>query len=144
MTVFADGVDRVRPTVIFLGKGLRAKEKQSYDRRVKVMYQKKAWCDEDIMKECISTEWISGKFLIADVHRVQQTNNLKELLKKHINCLANVPLGCTSHVQVVDVLINKPFKDEVRSLFEDHLDKNLDQYVDGKINVSQRRVLMRK
>ena len=42
--------------------------------------------------------------------------------------------GCTSRVQVVEVLINKPFKDEVRSVFEDHLDKNLDQYVDGKIN----------
>ena len=29
-------------------------------------------------------------------------------------------------------------------MFEDHLDKNLDQYVDGKINASQRRVLMTK
>ena len=41
-------------------------------------------------------------------------------------------------------MINKPFKDEVRSLPEDHLDKNLDQYVDGKINASQRGVLMTK
>ena len=39
-------------------------------------------------------------------------------------------------------MINKLFKDEVRSLFEDHLDKNLDQYVNGKINASRRRVLM--
>ena len=33
LTVFADGVDSVRPTVIFRGKGLRisAKEKQSYE-----------------------------------------------------------------------------------------------------------------
>ena len=29
-------------------------------------------------------------------------------------------------------------------MFEDHLDKNLDQYVDGKINASQRRVLTTK
>ena len=44
LTVFADGVDRVIPTVIFRGKGLRisAKEKQSYDRQAKVMYQKKS------------------------------------------------------------------------------------------------------
>ena len=41
-------------------------------------------------------------------------------------------------------MINKPFKDEVRSLFEDHLDKNLNQYVDGKINASQHRVIMTK
>ena len=56
----------------------------------------------------------------------------------------SVPPGCISHVQVVNVLINKPFKDEVHSLFEDHLDKNLDQYVDGKINGSQWRVVMTK
>ena len=41
-------------------------------------------------------------------------------------------------------MINKPFKDEVRSLLEDHLDKNLDQYLDGKINASQQRVHMTK
>ena len=42
LTVFADKADRVRPTV-FRGKGLRisAKEKLSYDRRVKVKYQEK-------------------------------------------------------------------------------------------------------
>ena len=50
LTVFADRVDRVRPTVIFRGKGLQisAKEKQSYDQRIKVMYQEKAWCDQEI------------------------------------------------------------------------------------------------
>ena len=69
---------------------------------------------------------------------------MKELLKKHKTSLVNVPPACTSRVQVVDVLINKPFKDEVLSLFEDHLDKNLDQHVDGKINASQRRGLMTK
>ena len=157
LTVFVDGVDSVRPTVIFRGKGLRisAKEKQSHDRRLKVMYQEKAWCDQEIMKEWISTEWANpfknpigqnsgGKILIADVHRAQQTDSVKELLKKHKTFLVNVPPGYTSRVQVVNVLINKPFKDEVRSLFEDHLDKNLGQYVDSKINASQRRVLMTK
>ena len=73
-----------------------------------------------------------------------QTNIVKQILKKHKTSLVNVPPGCTCRAQVVDVLINKLFKDEVRSLFEDHLDKNLDQYVDGKINASQRRVLMTK
>ena len=58
--------------------------------------------------------------------------------------LVNAPPGCISRVQAVNVLINKPFKDKVRSLFEDHFDKNLDQYVDGKINASQQRVLMTK
>ena len=85
-----------------------------------------------------------GKILIANVHRAQQNDSVKELLKKRNTSLDNVPLGCTSRVQVVDVLINKPFKDKVHSLFEDHLDKYLDQYVDGKLNASQRRVPMTK
>ena len=108
------------------------------------MHQEKAWCDEEIMKEWISTEWgnpfknpidqISDrKILIADVHRTQQTNSGKELLKKHKISLVNVAPACTSRVQVVEVLINKPFKDELRSLFEDHLD-----------NATQRRILMTK
>ena len=69
---------------------------------------------------------------------MQQIDSVKELLKKHKTSLVNVPPGCTSRVQVVDVL------KICRSLFEDNLNKNLDQYVDGKINASQRRVLMTK
>ena len=53
LTIFADWVDRVRVTVNFQGKSLpiSAKEKQSYDRRITVMYQEKAWCDQEIMKK---------------------------------------------------------------------------------------------
>ena len=69
---------------------------------------------------------------------------MKGLLTKHKTSLVNVPPGCTSRVQFVDVLINKLFKGEERSLFEDHLDKNHDQYVNSKINANQRRVLMTK
>ena len=69
---------------------------------------------------------------------MQQIDSVKELLKKHKTSLVNVPPGCTSRVQVVDVLKIR------RSLFEDNLDKNHDQYVDGKINASQRRILMIK
>ena len=105
LTVFADGVDRVKPAVIFRGKGLRisAKEKQIYDRRVKVMYQERVSGNQKILKEWISTEWANPfknpigqnsdrKILISDVHRVQQTDSVKELLKKHKTSLVNVPM----------------------------------------------------
>ena len=87
------------------------------------MYQEKACCDQEIMKEKeqISTKWANpfknpicqnsdGKILIADVHRPQQTDSVKELLKKRKTFLANIPPGCTSRVQVVNVLINKRLK----------------------------------
>ena len=94
------------------------------------------------MKECIAAEWENPfknpigqksdeKILIADVYFAQQTDSVKELLKKHKTSLVNVPPGGTSCIKFVDVLANDLFKDEVRSLFEDYLDKSLDQYVDG-------------
>ena len=103
MTVFANGVDRVKPAVIIRGKGLRisAKEKQIYDRRVKVMCQERIWRDQKIIKEWISIEWANPfknligqnsdrKTLISDVHCAQQTDNVKELLKKQKTSIVNV------------------------------------------------------
>ena len=53
LTSFADGVDSVRPTIIFKGRGLwiTTKEKEFYYKRVRVMFQEKGWCDENIMTE---------------------------------------------------------------------------------------------
>ena len=56
------------------------------------MHQENAWCDQEIMKERIFTEWANlfknpngqnsdGKILIADVDRAQQTDSVKELLR---------------------------------------------------------------
>jgi hypothetical protein len=48
LTIFADGVPRIKPLVIFRGTGKRIKksEKQRYDRRVHIAWQENAWCDE--------------------------------------------------------------------------------------------------
>ena len=86
LTVFADGVPRVKPLLIFRGKGLRIKssEKQQWDKRVAVDFQPSAWCDEQVMLTWIRNSWgnyfqnpptpgSDGKQLIADVHRAQQT-----------------------------------------------------------------------
>ena len=86
----------------------------------------------------------SRNTLIANVHRAQQTDCVKALLTKKITSLCNVPPGCTSRVQGVDVTVNKPFKDEVHRLFEGHLDKHSELYVEDKLSVSQRRILMAK
>ena len=51
------------------------------------MYQGKAWCDQEVMKEWITTEWANpfknpigqnsdGIILIADVYRAQQTDSV--------------------------------------------------------------------
>ena len=77
------------------------------------------------MKERAANEWAnystnppapgsSGKILVADVHRAQQTANVKKLLQNKSTLLINVPPGCTSQVEPLDVSINKPFKNTIR------------------------------
>ena len=62
------------------------------------------------MKERAANEWAnystnppapgsSGKILVADVHRAQQTANVKKLLQNKSTLLINAPPGCTSRVQ---------------------------------------------
>ena len=156
LTIFADG-SALPALLIFRGKGLRINpaEKKQWDRRVKVVFQPKAWCDEAIMKKWIEEDWnnvfhnpptpgSSGKILYADVHKAQQTPDVKQWLHKCKTTLINVPGGTTSRVQPLDVCINKPFKNYVREFFEQHLDSNLELYVDGKLSASERRVLTTK
>ena len=68
------------------------------------------------------------------MHRAQQADGVKALLKKKNIELINVPPGCTSRVQPLDVSFNKPFKDVVRQQFEKHLEENLQRYTEGKIS----------
>ena len=79
----------------------------------------------------------TGKLLVADVHRAQQTDGIKALLKKKNTEFVNVPPGCTSRVQPLDVSFDKPFKDVVKQLFEKHLEGNLQWYTEGKISASE-------
>lgn len=104
------------------------------------------------MKDWINSNWSnpftnpirSKNNLITDVHRAEQTDCLKALLTEKMTSLCNVIPGCTSREQLVDVTVNKLFKDEVRRLIEDHLDKHLQLYVEDKLSVSQQKNLMIK
>ena len=59
------------------------------------------------------------------MHRAQQTDGVKALLKKKTSNWLMFPPGCTSRVQLLDVSFNKPFKDVVRQQFEKRLEENL-------------------
>lgn len=117
-----------------------------YDRRVTVQFQPKAWCDESVMKAWIAFNWkpaCSGPMhLIADVHRAQTTENILNKLEKDCNTdITFVPGGCTSLIQPLDVVVNKPFKDRINQLASQHMQENLDSYVKGKISAKERRIL---
>ena len=122
---------------------------------MQVAFQPKAWCHESMVKKWILEQWgnilinppttgSSGKILVAYVHRARQTDGVKALLKKKNTELVNVPPGCTSRVQPLDVSFNKPFKDVVRQQFKKHLEENLQRYIEVKISAFERRVLVTK
>ena len=68
----------------------------------------------------------------------------KRMLQSKNTVLVNIPPGCTSKVQPLEVSINKPFKDYLRTQFEKHRDENIELYISNKLTASKRRVLVTK
>ena len=86
----------------------------------------KAWCDGKVIKKWISEQWgnvvlcppksvSSGKILFADIHKAQQTDIVKIMLKKHKTTLINVLDGKTSLVHQLKISINKFSKNYSRT-----------------------------
>ena len=105
---------------------------------IRVAFQDNAWCDEKIMCEWICQQW---KPACLDVHKAQTINAIQECLKKE--CKTEpifVPAGTKSLVQPVDVF-NAPFKAAVE---REAAKENLNSYMEGRVNASERRVLFTK
>ena len=72
-----------------------------YDSRVKVVFQKKAWCDEAVMKDWILSQWkpsSQGRMLLTlDEHKAQKTESVLDLFNDKCNTdHVFVPTGTTS------------------------------------------------
>ena len=156
LTVFADGISRVRPLIVLRGqcKRLATKEEDGWDPRVRVMFQVNAWSDVAVMKEWIESEWgnvftnspslSTGKILVADMHRIQQTDEVIELPRQRKTIMVSIPAVCTSRIQALDVCTNKPFKDATRAEHEKHQQENLNMYTENKMSTSERRIVITK
>ena len=130
-------------------------ERDGWDKSVCIMLHEKAWCDKAIMKKWVASEWANvfrnphcasstGKILVADIHATQQTDAVKTALRNYKTELVNVPPGCTSRIQPLDVCINKPFKEVVKRQHEAHMSENLQLYTEGKLTACDRQVLLTK
>jgi len=107
LTIYADGVKRVKPLVIFRGKGTRisTKEKSQWDHRVVVQFQPNAWADEKVMKFWFRHMWKPHGFkekprlLVADVHKSQKTVEILRIVREECNTtMAIVPAGKASSI----------------------------------------------
>ena len=81
--------------------------------------------------------------LVLDVHKAQMTESIKSALLSNCNTTpVYVPPGCTSLVQPLDVVVNAPFKKKIETCAMQHVQENLEQYLNGKFTASERRVLL--
>jgi hypothetical protein len=74
------------------------------------------------------------KRLAKEQAQQQLRNELTQL-----NVLTSIiPSGCTSYVQVLDVLVNKIIKQYLEEYEDAHYNNNLEEWKDGKFSVGDR------
>jgi len=145
LAVFGSGVPYVRPMIIFKGKEKyngwrtqyftrkREEEERQYDTRVDVRWNETAYANANLLINWIETSLVpvlpSGPRLLAlDVAKFHYTEEVLCTLHSHDIIASLIPAGCTGLVQPLDVAVNKPFKNILRNILDDLLDKYQSQH----------------
>jgi hypothetical protein len=135
LTVFADGISRVKPLIIFRGAASsstapRQKEEKQYDSRVVVKFNPKGYANEDThlywLEQMLAPVLGAESRLtlpVMDLFKSHKTPAVLKWLKDHNITPSVVPAGCTSLVQPLDVSINRPFKDILKQSVDDENDR---------------------
>jgi hypothetical protein len=86
--------------------------------------QENGWMDEELMQTWITEVWKpfadskTGKtLLILDEFRGHMTTAVRNAIADCDTVLVIIPGGCTNKLQVMDVGLNKPFKDRMRDCY---------------------------
>ena len=119
LTVFADGIPRVKPLIFFRGQGIGptvVREKESYDPRVVVKFNAKAYANAENFLEYLENQFIptlngQSSLFVLDLFPAHKTQEVLDTFFANDITVSLVPGGCTSLVQPLDVSINRPFKD---------------------------------
>eukprot|EP00903_Cladosiphon_okamuranus_P021062 g19348.t1 len=157
---FGPGGKVMKCAIIFRGKGtgISKVEKAAYDKRVVVFFQPKAWADNNFcmqwLERCFRPSLMAasgGKVpdeqtvLLADNLHGQTSEKFREYLYKECNTLLwLLPAGCTDELQPVDAGMGRRMKTGMGRQLDSWLEhgENLQQWEDGTLTASERRVLM--
>lgn len=125
LTVLADG--RKLPPFIILNRKTMPKEKLPTGLIVRC--QEKGWMNSELMQDWLKVVW--GRrpgallkkrgMLVLDAFKGHLTPEVKSTIQDMNTDLVVIPGGMTSKLQVLDVCINKPFKDNLRLLYSEWL-----------------------
>jgi hypothetical protein len=153
-------MDKTKPQPIKLAvvfrsgsKGTRIKksEKDQYDKRVVVLWQKKAWMDRELCMQWAKEVWrkctsrVDEKLLLFDNLDGQIDPPFKEYLTESCRTLPWYgPAGDTDEWQPVDHHCGKTLKGYCYDEYETYMEEFGDQWEDGVITMSEKRVLITK
>lgn len=147
LCIFADGVNRIPPMIIFHGQGKRlGKEQAKYHPGVLVEFNDTAYMTEVLFIKYIEMYLIpalNGKpsLFAMDLCTSHKTPAVLEILRSKQITPTLIPAGCTSLVQPLDVSINKPLKEYIRTLTEEAIRDCESLEKVEKWTVSDRRIL---
>jgi len=123
LTVFANGGNYVKPLIFYRGKGLGPgvlREMREYDPRVVVKFNPTAYANSGNMVEWLQEQLIPvlescPTHLAVDLFTGHGTEGVLNTMKANDITVSVIPAGCTSIVQLLDVSINRPFKELLRA-----------------------------
>ncbi|RPB02545.1 DDE-domain-containing protein [Choiromyces venosus 120613-1] len=127
LCIFADGIPRVPPMVIFHGTGVRLQaERRRYDRDVLVEFNPTAYMNDRLFTRYVSQYLIpvlEGRptLFALDLMGSHKTPAVLNLLHQNNITPSLIPGGCTGLVQPLDVSVNKPFKELMRDLTDERI-----------------------
>ena len=138
---------KLPPFIVFKGKenGRICREvttqalQQSYPAGVIMSVQDNAWCDRRVMAEWINrvfVPWtmflqIDQSVLIMDDFSAHWVSEIDNLLFNNNVRTVRIPKGYTGKLQVMDVGINKPFKDYVQDETDDWMVNNFNEITEA-------------
>ncbi len=156
--IHADGIRRSKPLLIFRGKydnnsKARKAELQRYHKGVVVEFNEDAWANEDVIIRWIKKQYLPAtaypfqtltkpRLLTLDAFTAHKTAGVPQKLRETNTVPSFIPGGCAGYVQVLDVAVNKPFKEPVKEYSEIHYDLHTTEWEEGKYSVADRRVLL--
>jgi len=122
LCIFANGIARVPPMVIFHGTGQRLRvEKERYHKGVLVEYNSTAYMNDILFERYITNHLIpvlGGRptLFALDLMGSHKTPAIFDILRQNDITPSLIPGGCTSLVQPLDISVNKPLKEMLRDL----------------------------
>lgn len=146
--IFADGVTRLKPNIIFHGaekSRILADEIDLYAPDVTVSFNPTAYNNEDLLLRWISEELdpiLQQKehLLVMDVAAFHKTEAVLTALRERRVITALIPPGCTSLLQPLDTAVNAAFKVWLREATDEYLEK-FDPDFTKVWSTSERRVM---